>query len=130
MDIPLTRVQGLTDNSGGYLWFYDINHLTGTQGSGVISGVNAIVKGLSSGSYNVEIWNTYPPGGILEDTLISTSGDSIFFPVPDFAYDIAAKIFRDGSGTGENRKEKDTSINRSGKSSYPANRLTFLNIVF
>lgn len=103
LDVPITRVQGLTDDSGGYLWFYDMNHNTGTPGSGVISGASATVKGLSSGNYNVEFWNTYPPGGILEDTLITSSADSIVFSVPDFTYDIAAKIFQDGSGVQENK---------------------------
>ena len=106
LDIPITRVQGLTDTSVGYLWFYDMNHNTGTTGSGLISGTRATVKGLSSGNYNVEFWNTYPPGGILGDTLITASSDSITFSVPDFTYDIAAKIFQNGSGVLENKNER------------------------
>lgn len=92
LELPVTRVHGLTDSIGAYLWFYDKTHEPGNPGMGFISGALATLRGLSPGTYTIEFWNTYPPGGILTDTFVNVSAESLIIALPDFAKDIAAKV--------------------------------------
>ncbi len=96
---------GLTGPSAALVWVRDARNAYGsgygpaTVESRSTDGASVKLSGLEPGSYVLSLYDTYGAGGLVSQTEIATSGDTINVALPSFQGDIAFKAGDGVTGT-------------------------------
>ncbi len=88
---PLDSV-GLMGMDRALYWIYDVGSQYGDTSHGTITNESVIVQGLVDGPYEVRIFDTHSPGGIIEQGYANSVNGLLTYPLPDFSEDIAVKV--------------------------------------
>jgi cellulase (glycosyl hydrolase family 5)/uncharacterized protein DUF5060 len=88
---PLDSV-GLIGMDRALYWIYDIGSQYGETPHGTITNEPVIIQGLVDGPYEVQIFDTRGPGGIIEQGYADSVNGLLTYPLPDFSADIAVKV--------------------------------------
>jgi hypothetical protein len=84
------RGYGIGEGTCAYVWIQDPDNVMGGSPGGPLSGVTLDIPGMTTGTYNVEYWNTFL--GVTTGTEVITCGDgTLHLDIPDFSLDIALK---------------------------------------
>ncbi|MBN1766589.1 MAG: cellulase family glycosylhydrolase [Sedimentisphaerales bacterium] len=83
---------GLAGRDRAYIWIYDIGSQYGKKDNGTIQNESLILPGLADGAYEVQIYKTRGPGGIMQSDIAQSVDGKLSYPLPPFEKDIAVKI--------------------------------------
>jgi len=92
---PKVRVIGLQGDGCAYLWLFNSQATWWKLGDGLkpdqIEGMTVVLKGIATGSYQVEWWDT-AKGAVTKKEAARASSKGIRLTAPPFARDIACKV--------------------------------------
>ena len=88
------RAIALKNDRSAYVWIYDMTAARVAPASGwepVYKGLAVRLKGMRTGAYAVEFWDTYK-GAIVGKAAVAATGSGLLIPLPEFKSDMAVKV--------------------------------------
>ncbi|MBN1819037.1 MAG: DUF5060 domain-containing protein, partial [Sedimentisphaerales bacterium] len=83
---------GLAGPHRAYLWIYDKGSQFGQASNGTFENETIRLEGLEDGEYDVHVYNTRSPGGLIHTERIFSENGELTCTLPAFERDIALKI--------------------------------------
>lgn len=94
LDYPVVVALAQLGARAGYLWLRDRGSDYHLLDHGSIAGATIVIPELTDGRWEVEVWQTWQPGGRIVNVQLDTVASVLEVPVPSFHRDLALKLRR------------------------------------